>query len=321
MKLTDFKDDKYFFSLVLSVVFLTAALYLSDTGEVLNRLYSADLTFLFIGFILGNIPIILAAYSWKIVFERGGIQESLRSMIFLKFSCVFLSNLTPLGDVGGEPVVAKLISERYNQSYSSVLSRIAVVDTVQNIPYVFFGISNLFLIGLNTNKLIIGSFLNSISGFTSVFLAPVLLSEKLNSFLEGFHRVLKKYVDLMKELLQEPEYGLKLVTISILSFFFDFMCVLAVTRSLGVDVSIWVLFLVVPVARIANLIPSIGGLGAYEAGFAGLLALTSSASMAEGLSISILYRIITAYFGILAGLLMINRAGLLKFYKSVVCKI
>ncbi len=83
-----------------------------------------------------------------------------------------------------------------------------------------------------------------------------------------------------------------------------------IVRSLGVDISVWTFFVLVPVVAIVSMAPSINGLGVREAGV--IYLFSSYMSPERALAMSILLDLLIYGFSIGAGIVYAFRGGLKK---------
>jgi hypothetical protein len=253
-----------------------------------------------------------------------GIGLTLWQVLKLNLAAVFINNITPLGNIGGEPFVAKRMSQYTDETFETMFSIILVADLVTFSPIV-----TSFVLG--TIILILGLPAYFSVQLTSIFLVLTILTILLYyrrfqaleiffgvvrssaNYVESFSGksigVNKRISDLSDGLSKFSSFKKTLSGLALLAhtgFLADITAIFLVSVSIGEPVGFFMLFVIVPLSRIANYAPTPGGSGFYEAGLSGLLVSLGGISLSAAVSVTIIYRFITYYVGILLGYFAFN---------------
>jgi len=272
--------------IIITTSVLLLLLVFTGFERSINIISNADLVLVLVALVLANSGILITATIWKEVLAALDLEISFKECVKLVFSNTLINNLTPFGHLGGEPFVVYKVSKDTGKDVESVLSAIIVSDVI-NFSYVFVS-SIMGLIG-------------SIS-FGNLYLLslPVGLPlEKIRGFIEDVFSSIKS-LDISKRRI----FGLLLF--SQLTILTDTIGFYLVILSLGVETAIVPLMFLLPLARIANYVPTPGGAGSYEVALSGLLIIFLGLGGYEAATATVVYRSITYYFGILAGALSIT---------------
>ena len=303
-----------------SMVLLAFLVYTANISRIIAAITSIRPMYFFTALILANTPIMLYSYSWFLVFSSKGFSITLIEALKLKLSSLFISNSTPFGDAGGEPFIAYKISKDREKDYLDVLSTIAITDFINLLPFYFIAAISAATF-LLTNE--IGFYLSAaVSVLTfSIITALVcwkrfwilkvaeILMIKIKSYLRfgSGEKIREKIRNIIENYsLTKPDLA-KIISAGILAFLLDISSFLVLSAGMQFEFNILVLIFIITVSRTANLAPSIGGAGVYELTLTGLLVSLTSLSLADAVSLAILYRGITFYFGTFIGFIALNR--------------
>lgn len=288
---------------IFSVAVITALVYFSDPSKFLQVIKNGDPAFLLSGTVFLNLPLFIYAFTWFKIFEATGIYLSYLDTLRVLLANTFINNITPFGNIGGEAAATYFISRVSEHSPGKIFSAVFISGLIN-----FFPLLSLLLIGLGLN-FYIGILSVLLAGLT-IFTAFLYYSIRSESF--GKHFLLEKMSGRVKGFFEEFESSLKGLDVSSkslivlfsgshLASILDVTGIILVGFSFGVDLFHPLILLCVPLGRLANYFPTPGGTGSYETAFTGLLVFFFGLSVAEGLSISLTYRFLTYYFGLIVG--------------------
>ncbi|MDY6766328.1 MAG: flippase-like domain-containing protein [Candidatus Nanohaloarchaea archaeon] len=257
---------------------------------------------------------------WVVVRRVAGYTLTRGLWVFL--ATQFANSVTPLGQFGGEPFIAYLLSRDSDlpieESFGAVLAA-DIVNTAPFFTFSFLGIfSFLFYFPLNGTvstvlKAVTGlTLLVTIGLFTVWRYRPAVLGglerigawvadgvdhsdidgEQLKQRGEGFYTV-------FEELLGERRtLGLSLA-VAHLSTVFGVAGLYLLLLSLGVDAPVSALLFILPASMLAGYLPLPGGLGGIELAMAGLLNTVASVPLPVASAAALLYRIATYWAGMM----------------------
>ncbi len=318
----DLPGNKKHYSLAFSAIILIILAYLVDFSETVSVLSDTDLALLIAGFAMGNASIVFQSIAWFSAFRSLDFKISLVETLKMKISCLFIDNITPFGDFGGEPAVAYLIKDSLNEDYSRTLSAIAFSDFISFTPFLLVSaLGGVYLLTINFSKELLIKSTGLLSGIIVLIVFLILWKiEKVDSLAKniflhienilGVEKILRDNLDIfltgLNSLKSDFSALFSILVLSWLAFLSDILCFLILAASIGVEVNIILLGILISLSRIANFTPTLGGSGFYEATLTGLLATFSAATASEALSLAIIYRFTTSYFGTVIGLFSLN---------------
>jgi uncharacterized protein (TIRG00374 family) len=125
----------------------------------------------------------------------------------------------------------------------------------------------------------------------------------ISKFSNHFHKILNS----MRKMSLSKRQIIKLVIVSHATVVLDVTAVHSVLMGLNLNTDFLPLLFILPVARLANYVPTPGGAGPFEAALAGLLILILGLEPHQAASATIIYTGITTYFGIIVGTISIYR--------------
>lgn len=234
----------------------------------------------------------------------------------------FANSVTPLGQFGGEPFIAYLLSRDstipMEESFGAVLAA-DIVNTVPFFTFSFVGIvAFLFYFPLNGTvavvlKAVIALTVLVAAGLFSVwrFQATILAwLERIGAWIadgvdhadiDGEH--LKQrgegFYDVFEELLAERRtVGLSLL-VAHLSSLLGVAALYLLLLSLGIDAPVSALLFILPASMLAGYLPLPGGLGGIELAMAGLLNTVAGVALPVASAAALLYRIFTYWAGMM----------------------
>lgn len=113
-------------------------------GRIVSILQNTVPFFVGLGFIAASAHILLFAFNWYIVLDEIGYHIGLWKLIQVFYAGTFANNVTPLGQMGGEPIMAYILSNNSGVSYERSLAGIFSADAINALPfftYSFIGIT------------------------------------------------------------------------------------------------------------------------------------------------------------------------------------
>ncbi len=299
-----------------STLVLAGLVYFAGVEKMLDAALQADPVLFSIAVAVGSLPMLVFTFTWFRVFQKVGIDVDYRETFSLWMAGGFLNSVTPLGNAGGEPFMAYVVSNARDVDYEKAFSAILSADLINIFPPMtfvagglvyaaFFGSVNsllvqvAYLVGL---ALVLGSgFLYTLwynSDALGSFLSRVVRGVTDRSArLEEYGEKAEKKIDGMTEALSrvgdDPAYLIKTAAIVHATFVFEVMALALVLASLGVDTDLTPLYFVLPLADLGNNLPVPGGAGAYEGAMTLSLTLfVPGISGATAVTAAVLYRAI-----------------------------
>ena len=309
---------------IVSGALLAGLVYLADIGEFVASLRRADTSLFLVALVVGFSSLLVWAWVWHRFFETVGIEATVSQTVRMFLTGNFLNSITPLGQFGGEPIMAYIVSETTDVEYEKTLACVISADVVNATPFFTFTLGGILYLG------VFGSLrgpLVEIAALSVVLLGLLsLVAYLLWSDDRNLGAILVRLIDALEarlgraeslfESVRESVEGIEkafqkagndrrfLITtaaISHLAILAQIVSLYFVFRSLGLPTEFVPLYLIVNLSVIATLSPTPGGAGTYEAAFAGLTTLFYSVDLATAVTAAVLFRLTTYWPGIPVG--------------------
>lgn len=319
----DGRKKKIAWYLVTTAIF-AVLIYYADVQKFIEALTEVKLGYLALATAFGLLTFVFWAFTWQILFGGIGITSKFSNTIKMALAGNFMNSVTPLGQFGGEPFIAYIISDNTDASYEKSLSCIVSADIMNATPIITYmgaGLVYLLFFGVLRGIFVKFAYLTAILlvlGLTLIYflwfkedsLKKVIFHivdwlESRISVLESYSDSLKSKIESVEESFnkvgEDPGIILKGLVLSHLAIGSQFVALYFVLVSKGLAPSVTAIFFTVIIAGFSIWAPTPGGSGAYEATFSAVLMLFYPLSLDTALAVAILFRIATFWSGILAG--------------------
>jgi len=287
--------------LFVGLLLITVLLYRFDAEDILQNIGSAKPSYLALAILTYALTFLVLTLRWRMILSAVGEKLPFFEAYQAFAGGVLLSDFTParVGDLS-RPLMVRDRVDLKRGVLSVVIDRYADILTI--------GL-------LGTSGLLLFSELFSLRLFFAIllFLAAVLSASlfwlKRPFLMKGVKRLgwerLTQAAHSLDEaacLLDRPS-GLMVrsVLLTIFAWTLHALRLVLITKSVGYDVPLYILFFLQPLVSALALIPiTISGLGLVEGGIAALL-FQFDVPLAAGLSIALLDRVLTTAFHLLVG--------------------
>ncbi|QHS17266.1 lysylphosphatidylglycerol synthase transmembrane domain-containing protein [Halopenitus persicus] len=311
---------------VATGVLFAALLYLADLGEFLAALVRTDPSHFAVAFVVGFSSLLLWAWVWHRFFRHMGMDPTPSGTVTLFLTGHFLNSITPLGQFGGEPIMAYVVSDSLETDYEKALAAVVSADILNAAPFFTFtfgGLSYLVVVGsLNGFLRNVGA-VSMLLLLVGIVLAYLLWSEDATLVdaavgalhaiearidrAEGLVRSLRDRVVRIEGHFQtagrDPSFLAATAVVSHLAILAQIVSLYFVFLSLGIEPDLVSLYFIVNLSVIATISPTPGGSGTYEVVFSGLVTLFYPVGLATAVTAAVLFRLTTYWPGLLAGYL------------------
>lgn len=310
-------------------------LYFADTGEFFRALGRVDRSLFAVAVAIGLSSLFVWAWVWHRFFGQLGIETTVSRTIRLFFTGHFLNSITPLGQFGGEPVMAYLVSEATDSEYEEALAAVVSSDMVNAVPFFTFtigGVGYLYLFGslqaflvevgvLAVAILTLGGGLayllwspDSTLGraATRLFAGLEARFDRGEALFQSLQERVERVEALFEKAGRDRRFLVTTVAVSHLAIVAQIVSLYVVFFAMGLEPTIVPLYFIVNLSTIATLSPTPGGSGTYEAAFSWLMTLFYSVDLATALTAAVLFRLTTYWPGLVLGfgtLLTLDRDG------------
>ena len=322
----DFVDRKTVAQILLGFLVAGAVLALLvdfvGTEGVLDGLRRADLGWLALACLSTALCLTAWGKAWQIVLGVAGIEESFRRLVVTYYAATFANYVTPLGQAGGEPFIAYVLSRDTAASYQDSLASVVTADLLNLFPFVTFS-------GVGFAALLYGSELpeavEPLAGglvvlsvgvplLTAVgwryrdrlraalirLAAPVVDRVPVVS-LDGLRRRIHETETAFERIARDRRALAKALSVSYVGWVFFALPLYFSAQAIGAQLPLVLVFFIVPASTLAGLVPSPGGSGAVETALVVLVVALTAIGGTNAAVIAILYRVASYLFALLLG--------------------
>lgn len=326
---TDSERIKNILWFSVSTAIFALLISFADTKKILSALSEADPFFLSLSALAGIGIFFAWSSNWYNFFRISGIECSYGKTFQMFSAGQLLNSITPLGQFGGQPFMAYLISRhsetRFEKSMATVMSAdlialipmtslfltgysyLAITGTIpQKITSLSIIVFGLLLFGLTMGYIgwyrtgsLEKTLLIGFEKATDIVGAGESLVVKLEERLENVEKTFEKVG-------QNPKGVLVSLVVAHVSFMFKIAAFYGILFSLGIQMNFFHVMLVITLSQLANFSPTPGGAGTFEAAMAGIILLFINVQVATAVTAAILYRASTYWLGIILGYTCLN---------------
>lgn len=277
--------------------------------KVLETFNHASLELIFLFIVVQFLLFLSVTYRWKLILEsQGHVSTSIWRLLAYKVVGYGVSFLTPSAKVGGEPIRAGLVCKKEGIEFHKALSSVVIDKTLEistNGLFTVIGFVVLlmtFVVSIGIQSMIISIsavLLFLIVAFNYRMFKGKLFFVKIFEIFR-FHKS-KRFENFMKKVYEFEElvvvfyrtndrYFWLSIWWSVFSWFLMFLEYKLAGLMIGLDLTLFQLFMIICVVGAAFVVPIPMGLGALEAGQLGLFNLLRIGS-AHGVALAFVVRI------------------------------
>lgn len=307
-----------------SIGVLILIAYMTDVSEIIESLKTVNLILL--------IPAILSSLLifgvWGFVyyncFRETGVELDFEQSIKAFLTGNFFNSITPIGQFGGAPILAYIITRNTGEEYEKTVSSIFSANLINAIPGASFVVAGAILLstlGLLNNFLAQMVYFTVAFALFFIFIGYLLwfrsgtVEDRISWFFykaskiigrgENFAKNAEKRLNNLKNSFgaigEDPKFIIRNVFFSHLAFIFKMLTLYFILLSFGVTPDYHAIFFIISFATVSVFAPTPGGLGAFESFFALFAFIFLPVSFATGFSMAIMYRLVTYWLGVALG--------------------
>lgn len=308
---------------------IAGMIWFADIGKFTEAILAADPLPLIPAFFFGLLVLPCFGFIWYRFFQHMKIPVSYFKSLKMFLAGNFLNGVTPLGQFGGEPLMAYVISRNTDASYEKGLSTVISADIINTMPLFTFtvgGTAYLLLFRTVSQVIIQTLFMAIIVGvlggafvyimwFEAGKIESVIFAvmEKLVNLIGRGEHLLEKLESSLEEVQksfhrigESPRHLIKVAMIAHLTFFLNILSLYFILIALGHKTDLSLLYFVSVIAGFGNFSPTPGGGGTVEAVMAGTITVFTSIPFATAVVSAIIFRLTTHWPGLLLGWLSLN---------------
>ncbi|MCJ7429102.1 MAG: flippase-like domain-containing protein [Candidatus Nanohaloarchaeota archaeon QJJ-5] len=304
---------------VIAMVLLGLFFYFVGVEAIIESVRQASPLFILLGVIATFGTFIIRGLNWHITLSMTDHDMELGETLQYYLAALFVYGINPFGPVGGQPVMAYILSEDSEKDYEISLASIFAADLMNTLPFfTFAGLGILLYVALHPINPVIT---------VSIVLAMILATSiALLLFLLFFHRSLAEYVftwiigvlnrvlavvpylsktDVdterigdkihhfyytLDQVIDERRNIADILIIAHVGWFLIMVGLYSFILSMGWTVSFTLLMFIIPIAYVVYYLPLPGGLGGIEVMLTLLLILLADLPSASASAAVILFR-------------------------------
>lgn len=313
----------------ISTTIIAGMVYFADVGKFLEAIAMANGWYLIPAFAFGLSVFIVWSYVWYSFFETMKLGVGYFKSLSMFMAGFFMNSITPVGQFGGEPLMAYIVSRNTEAEYEEAFSTVLSADIINAVPpFTFVLGGSLYLLAFGSiNQLVVQAvymaLLATVVGGALVYLlwfeagkiegaiirAAKYISNKLGrgkGLAEKIEEKLRRVEESFRTIGESPRHLLELGVIAHLGFLLNIGCMYFILLSVGIDANIAPLYFVLALGSLGSFAPTPGGSGAFEAVMAGLLTVFVPITFASALVVAIIFRLTTFWPGLLIGYFALN---------------
>ncbi|WP_332897283.1 lysylphosphatidylglycerol synthase transmembrane domain-containing protein [Haladaptatus sp. CMSO5] len=261
----------------------------------------------------------LVAWSkvWQIVLSIVGIDASLPHVTKTFFAGTFANYITPLGQVGGEPFIAYIISKDLDTNYENSLTSVVTADLLNLVPFFTFS-----AVGLGI--LLTRAEFPPIVQTSAYGLAALVVVVPMTGYIGWNHRVgvkravtavanpvarltsrvevasilarIDRFYETLDTIATAPRRLAYALVYSLVGWVFFVLPLYFAGLVLGISLDLWLVLFIVPASTLAGFVPTPGGLGGVEVALVALLVGIVGVPASQAFALAVLYRVASYWF-------------------------
>ncbi len=291
-------------------------------GQTMSVLERGDLVWIGVACVSTMLCLVTWAKTWQIVLSSLGVGVSFRRLVVTFYAASFANYVTPMGQAGGEPFIAFILSRDTGATFEQSLASVIATDVLRLFPFFNVGIIGavyLLVAGRLPGDTVLYILLIVVLA-VAVPVGIVGLWIKRFTIRRVFLRLLQPVadrttrVDLSQtagridrlfgsiELIANSPKSLLVAIVFAYAGWILFALPLYFSAiALGFSISLLLVSFLVPVTVIAGSTPSPGGLAVIEGTLVAFLVALVALSTSEALALTLLYRVTSYWIVIVLG--------------------
>jgi uncharacterized protein (TIRG00374 family) len=291
-------------------------------GELRLALSGARLGWLAIACVSTLLGLAAWGKSWQVVLRQTGISVPYPKLVVTYFAATFANYVTPLGQAGGEPFIAYVLSRDTEASYEDSLASVVTADLLNLLPFFTFAAVGLGFLSLqptlpaSLDRLVTGllamaigvplavvlgwRFRRVVEGIVASLIWPVArLTERVT--VAGVRERVREFYASLDRIAANPRALANALVYSYTGWVFFALPLYFAAKTIGVGMEPLSIFFIVPASTLAGIVPTPGGLGAVEGALFALLVGITGAAAGPALALAGVYRLSSYWFALAVG--------------------
>lgn len=290
--------------------------------ETLQRLRTAEVGWVAVACASSLVCLAVWGKMWQVVLSAAGVSVTYKKVVVTFFAATFANYVTPMGQAGGEPFIAYVLSRDTEASYEQSLASVVITDVLRLFP--FFTVAGLGLgyllfegqlpevvetvavvlvalaVGLPTLMLVGWRHRHPVQRGVLRFLSPVARrTDRLS--LESVRERIDRLYESFELIAGSRSAVLVSVVLAYVGWILFALPLYFSGLALDLPVSLLLVFFIVPATVVVSFTPLPGGLGAIEGALVLLLTVLAAFSAGEALAVTTVYRLASYWIVVAVG--------------------
>ena len=308
---------KYLFYVIVTLLLI---IFLKDVdyNEMISQISEINLWVLVFLIFTQLISQLLIAIQWTKILSINSYRISIIKMLFINTKSSVIEAITPGTKIGGEAYKTVILRNKLKCSYEKAASLVAVQKIISFIGLLFFTLLSLIYLFITNDIDLISDNKYMLIGVVSfVFLGLIYFYKYPEKVLKPFrtkNKILQKLSYFMNDYekslnnIKKEKWAIpiQIIITSIIWLLFPVKLYI-ILLAFNLDISLYMAFILTFSAYVVGTVSiTPGGLGTFELTMSTLMILLTSTSREEALLIAGLFRIITFWFVIFIGVILIS---------------
>ncbi|MFC4552164.1 MULTISPECIES: lysylphosphatidylglycerol synthase transmembrane domain-containing protein [Halorussus] len=286
-------------------------------GRVINALEQAEYKWVAVACLSSVVGLLAWGRAWQIVLAELDVEVPYRRLSVTYLAATFANYVTPMGQAGGEPFIAYILSKDTEASYEDSLASVVTADLLNLLPFFNFAAIGLVYILLRTpmsegvETLAQGLAVMAFGVPALVYVGwrrrkgveKVVLSvvRPVTNYTDritvaGARRRIEEFYRSLERIAEEPRSLLHALVFSYIGWVFFAMPLYFSGLALDLPITLVLVLFIVPASTLAGLTPLPGGMAGVEAALVILLVALAPIPKGPALAATILYRFASYFF-------------------------
>jgi hypothetical protein len=319
------------FAVAIVLVYLLGAVV--GWRETIAQLRGADARWFVAGCLSTAIGLGAWGKAWQVVLAEAGIVVRYRKIVVTYFAATFANYVTPLGQAGGEPFIAYVLSRDTEANYEESLASVVTADLLNLLPFFNFaavGVGFLLfrasladsvenvaiglgLLGVAIPAVVVVGwhYREAIERAVVTLVTPVARFTRRVS-VENVRARIDRFYGSIDDIASDRSRLLYALAFSYTGWVFFTLPLYFAGLTLDLQLPLLLVLFIVPASTIAGMVPTPGGLAAVEGALTWLVAGLTAVAASQAFAVATVYRLTSYWFALaiggLAALWVIYRA-------------
>ena len=290
--------------------------------ELLAALGRSEPEWIVLGFLSTFCCLVAWSKVWQVVLETVDVDVAFDRLVVTYFASTFANYVTPLGQAGGEPFIAYVLSRGTEADYERSLASVVTADLLNLFPFfTFAGVGFVAVVfhtslprrvqpmavgllglgvGIPVGVAVLWRFRSTVAQGGLRAIAPIVRRVPRIT-LENLRKRVKRTISAFEVIADEPRQLGRALVFSFVGWVFFALPLFFAVEAIGLSISVVQVLFIVPASTLAGIVPTPGGLGGVEIALAALLLGIVGLTAPEAYAAALLYRLVSYWFSILIG--------------------